>query len=76
MDRLEQIQSPWSWGKCWGRYDRECHFGEAETESLGLGEKLGNDRKEPLWRGWNRYRVPGGGGLEGKREGGDWKGRA
>ena len=31
-----------------------------------------NDRKEPLWRGWNRYRVPGGGGLEGKgeREGG------
>ena len=41
-----------------------------------MGEKLGNDRKEPLWRGWNRYRVPGGGGLEGKRERGDWKGRA
>ena len=34
--------------------------------SLGVGERLGMiGRRAPRWRGWNRYRVPGGEGNVG-----------
>ena len=34
--------------------------------SLGVGERLGMiGRRGPRWRGWNRYRVPGGEGNVG-----------
>ena len=33
---------------------------------MGVGERLGTiGRRVSLWRGWNRYRVPGGGGEVG-----------
>ena len=36
--------------------------------SLGVRERLGTiGRRAPRWRGWNRYRISGGWGLEGNR---------